>query len=497
MVGPSARSFCIAMLSLGATMVSPGIAMGQEPVGQTQEPLITLRPPVDPNTRLQFGLLTLTTPEGTCSASMLNSFWAITAAHCVFSNKGACPPFAPNQISLTANWPGITPSGTPKTAQAKRITPFGTPTQCAPPQNMQGFPNDIALIQLGRHDFDRANFPAMKLNEQRPMGNLTVTAYGRGINALAFQIGPTAVPSVSDGQYRSAEFDISSISPNSALPPATFSFPGKKGAIIAGGDSGGPSYIQDWDNPLSTQRKLEWRLLGVHSSCSTNCLAGQTCAGATTWTWVASINQCTDAAIFPLRTQIVAAIEDIPADDSPTGTFPNTTPPSVLAHQRALYALNIDEPLIGPPGAVQDVGLTFQKCHTLRIGEDGCPVVPFFEQWGYDVTTHHLLHTPSGKCVNISGARRDASAPIILFPCSSGTNDKWTLIERAGSFVWSIKSDFDGLCLEAIPGRAGGSDGLRVFLPTAATLAQRPCNGSDAQKFSNVDADWARRNGPH
>jgi len=30
-----------------------------------------------------------------------------------------------------------------------------------------------------------------------------------------------------------------------------------------------------------------------------------------------------------------------------------------------------------------------------------------------------------------------------------------------------------------------------------ATLVQMPCNGSDAQKFNNVDADWARRNGPH
>jgi hypothetical protein len=122
----------------------------------------------------------------------------------------------------------------------------------------------------------------------------------------------------------------------------------------------------------------------------------------------------------------------------------------------------------------------------------GCPVTPDLEQWAYDPATHRLYHGASGKCVNISGARTDPGSPIIIYPCSGGTNDKWTLIERAGSPIWSIKSDQTGMCLQAQLGHV-----LLGKLPTPATLVQMPCNGSDAQLFSNVDADWSQRNGPH
>ena len=224
--------------------------------------------------------------------------------------------------------------------------------------------------------------------------------------------------------------------------------------------------------------------MGVHSLCSTSCLAGQSCpdSSGNPWTWVSSISQCSDASIFSLRDRILADIEAVPPDNSFVGQFPTTTPDEVLRHKRALYAISIDEPLMAPLNGPIDVQLTFKRCHDLRVVNPGCPVTPDMEQWSYDPPTHRLFHTPSGKCVNISGARTDAGSAIILYPCSGGLNDKWTLIQRAGSAIWSIKSDQTGMCLTAKPGVVGRSTGPRLRLSTPATLVQMPCNGSETQR---------------
>jgi hypothetical protein len=175
--------------------------------------------------------------------------------------------------------------------------------------------------------------------------------------------------------------------------------------------------------------------------------------------------------------------------EPPSGTFPTTTPDAVLRQKRALYALSTDEPLIAPAEAAIDVQLTFKPCQ-LRLA--GCPVTPDLEQWSYDPSTHRLYHAASGKCVNISGARHDAGSPIILYPCSGVANEKWTVLERAGSPIWSFKSDLTGMCLHALPGHSSNR-----LLTTASTLVQMPCDGSEAQRFDNVDSGWSARNGPH
>ena len=191
------------------------------------------------------------------------------------------------------------------------------------------------------------------------------------------------------------------------------------------------------------------------------------------------------------RLKIIAAIEAVPADTGFVGTFTTSTPESVLRHKRALYAISIDEPLIPPAGAAIDVPLTFKRCH--QGVAPGCPVTPELEQWGYDPATHLLHHTASGKCVNISGARVDAGSPIILYPCSGAANEKWTIVERAGSPIWSIKSELTAMCLHALTGRVERRD---LAMAKATTLVQMPCDGSDAQRFTDIDANWPQRNRP-
>jgi hypothetical protein len=475
------------LLWLLAGLAWHGPAGAQPPpenTGTVQQPLVVPGTVVDAATREAQGLLTLTTPEGSCSASMLNDYWAITAAHCVYSNAGTCPVFATNQIQLTANWPRTAGGwvGGSKTVQARQVIAYGTPTACP---NTLGTPNDVAILQVGLHDFGRPDVRERKLEAQRPQSNAPVTAFGRGINALAFMQGATPMPSVSDGEYRSVEFAITGVQTNE------FSFFGGAGAAIAGGDSGGPSLIQDWDNPLSPQRRLEWRLIGVHSRCSTVCLPGQSCTGNAVWRWVSQINQCWDAGILPVREAILAAIAAVPPDDGFIGSF-GTVPPEVLARKRALYAVSLDEPLVAPAGAAIDVQLTFESCHGPLIVQ-GCPVEPRYEIWSYDPATHRILHTESGKCLNISGARRDPGAWIILYPCSGAPNERWSI---TGSSVLTFRSDMSGLCLHAVPGRRSRQSQVGFALPIRGTLTQMPCDGSTAQQFSDVDADWGRRNGP-
>jgi hypothetical protein len=103
-----------------ATIISLNIsvlALSHVQAQPRREPELVGGQLVSTDVQRQFGLLRLTNPEGNCSASMLNDYWAITAAHCVYAEKGN--QFAPEQINLKANWPGNN-----KTAQALKIVSY-------------------------------------------------------------------------------------------------------------------------------------------------------------------------------------------------------------------------------------------------------------------------------------------------------------------------------------------------------------------------------------
>jgi hypothetical protein len=257
----------------------------EEKIGKTSQPLVG-GAEIDQQTRRELGLLTLDTPTGTCSASLLNEYWALTAAHCIEDMN------APRDVTLIASW---------------------WPGEQRPATELRSFKwthnLDIALVQIGR-PFKRENIPFPQISH-RPTSDLhaqRIEAVGTGINTLAWRPpGAMAVPTQSDDKFRSGEFEVHETS------SSEFSYRGIEGAgtTLAGGDSGGPSYFRVWDDHSSPYRKIVRLIAGVHSNCQAQCLDGQTCEPGD-WTWISSVSTCTDASVEPIRNEIAAIIRHEP-----------------------------------------------------------------------------------------------------------------------------------------------------------------------------------------
>jgi hypothetical protein len=280
-------------------------AAADGPTGTSQQPLVDGMV-INNAVSEELGLLTLSNSTGTCSASLLSEYWAITAKHCAVGN-------APSAISLQAAWGA---NETQIVAQIHYLAESDV---------------DIALLQVA-HPFARSSqYGYVALDDIKPedlMGR-TIEAFGRGINTLATGSGAAATPVQLDGSYRTSLFDVFRWDPNQ------FGYHSRPGTTtqIAPGDSGGPSYISHWDDPNSARRKAVRTLIGVHSFGHFNCLADKPCVPQTQQ-WISQVIDANDAAVYLVRDEIRTTAQTFPS----TGTGTDSFGVSALAND--IYAEN-------------------------------------------------------------------------------------------------------------------------------------------------------------
>ena len=296
----------------------------QENLGVSQQALVGA---IETDVAMQeaFGLMRLTGAGGTCSASLLRNQWAITAAHCVEVDGPDGKPIpdparpgqnviaAPDTFSMSVGWRGPDRSRVGQRWPAVQVETFR--------------PYDVAIIKLAnpimvggstarysRLIFQDGQFPYFG----EPVG-ANLLAFGRGINKFATGSGATATPSVMDGLYRRGGFKPGRNESN------LYWFPSGQGAMVAGGDSGGPSFAWTLGG---------YALVGVHALSKVECVSGMTCGnwkgpgpvpeGYDPWRWVSATPESADAPIAPVWAKIQAIMGPAPPVPS---SEPALTPP--------------------------------------------------------------------------------------------------------------------------------------------------------------------------
>jgi hypothetical protein len=274
------------------------------PYRTSQQELVTDNKPVSLARQIEFGLVALSTG---CSAALLRSDWAITAAHCVeikdaFGQRipdpdkpGQFMVLDPRAVDVIAAWGPQNPDlNGPQIQTAIKIVTYR--------------PYDIALIRVasrfivhGENDYYRTHLWRDRFPDWERPGAVPIWYFGRGINVFAHGSHPAS----SDGLYRVG------CATTNREEEYRYWYPSGPDSI-AGGDSGGPSFAWDYEYG-------GWALMGVHTSSHTQCVAGQTCgpwpgpgpapAGYDPWTWVAAVSEAADAPVRSIYSQIYAEID--------------------------------------------------------------------------------------------------------------------------------------------------------------------------------------------
>lgn len=255
------------------------------------QPANATTPVADPEPRIVNGvlltlaeqrLLGLVTVGGGCSGVMLNTFWVLTASHCLGVGGAFGGPDLPfTSVPITATWSART----------------AIPTRFVRYFNSDGV--DVALVFLGNGDLGPVQ-RNQRIAVRQAANGAQILKYGRGISIYAIDRDPPLpdLPAVADGRYRRAQFPVS------LSGAATYTNVATSNQVANGGDSGGPDFL--------IENGIPSEIVGVQSTChNATCVAGQTCfpaGGGVIWTWVTNIGFCRSATLFNIRQRIISEV---------------------------------------------------------------------------------------------------------------------------------------------------------------------------------------------